>query len=82
MELGLRPNKYGIMQLLFGGTFNYITNHETGKLETREFSAKPMGIRFFFGEEITYLLKNQYENLLNDFSIFNDIYIPANEYNW
>lgn len=82
IELGPRPDKFGIMQVLFGGTFNYITNNETTKMETREFDLKPLGIRFFSGEEITYLLKNQYESLLNDFRIFNEIYIPKNDYNW
>ncbi len=82
LEIGPRPNKLGIMQVLSGGTFNYILNHTTKSLETREISFKPLGVRFFSGEEISYLLKNQYESLMTDFLIFGDITIPENNYNW
>ena len=82
IELGPRPNKYGLMQLLFGGTFNYISNLENGIRETSEFRIKPLGIRFLSGEEINFLSIKQYESLQNDFGIFNDIIIPANEYSW
>ncbi len=81
-EIGPRPNKLGIMQVLSGGSFNHILNHESGNLETREINIKPLEIRFLSGEELSYSLKNQFENLMYDFRIFSDIVIPKNEYNW
>ncbi|MFW6370004.1 MAG: DUF5916 domain-containing protein [Bacteroidota bacterium] len=82
IEIGPRPNRSGIMQVLFGGSFNHILNHESGNLETREINFKPLEVRFFSGEEISYSIINQYENLLKDFPIFSDILIPENDYNW
>lgn len=82
VEIGPRPNKWGIMQVQFGGEFDYITNFETGKLETREFQIKPLGIRFLSGEQISYSLVSQYENLSKDFNIFGDFVIPAGNYEW
>jgi hypothetical protein len=81
-ELGPRPDKLGIMQILTGVNFNYILNNETSELETREVQIKPAGIRFFSGEEIHYLLINQYERLFKEFNIFGDIIIPENTYTW
>jgi len=82
LELGPRPNKWGIMQIQFGGEFDYITNFETGKLETRQYKIKPLGFRFMSGEELSYSLISQYEMLWEDFNIFEDFVIPQNEYEW
>lgn len=82
IEFGPRPNKWGIMQFQLGGTFNYIQNRESHEPETRELTLKPVGIRFFSGEEISYSLLNQYEFLYADFNIFNDIKIRQKKYNW
>jgi hypothetical protein len=82
LEFGPRPNKWGILQLEFGGAFDYIVNHETNKLETREVDLKPLGVRFMSGEEISYSVSNQYEMLNEDFNIYEDYIIPAGEYNW
>ncbi|MDX1284863.1 MAG: DUF5916 domain-containing protein, partial [Draconibacterium sp.] len=82
LTIGPRPNKWGIMQLEFGGEFDYITNIETGDMETREYSIKPLGVRFMSGEEISYSLVSQYESLTKDFNIFEDIVIPKGTYEW
>lgn len=79
---GPRPNKWGIMQIEFGGQFDYITNFETHDLETREIEIQPLGIRFLSGEEIRYSLTNQYELLSEDFNIFEDFVIPKGNYEW
>ncbi len=63
LQFGPRPNKWGIMQVLFGGGFDYITNLETGKLETSEFKINPLGIRLLSGEQIEYSIVSQYEFL-------------------
>lgn len=82
VEFGPRPNKYGIMQIQFGGSFDYITDHETGSLETREFRIQPLGIRFLSGEQVSYSLVSQYELLTKDFNIFEDFIIPQGNYEW
>jgi hypothetical protein len=66
--IGPRPDKFGILQLHFGGGFNHITNLGTGELATREFEINPLGIRFMSGEEFSYSITSQYERLLNGFS--------------
>ncbi len=82
LNIGPRPNKWGIMQVIFGGEFNYITNLESSELETREIKIKPLGIRFLSGEQISFSLINQYEMLENDFNIFRNYSIPKGKYNW
>jgi len=82
LKFGPRPNKWGIMQVEFGGSFDYITNFETGDLETRQYSIQPMGIRFLSGEVLRYSLVSQYEFLTQDFNIFNDFIIPKGVYEW
>ena len=82
LTFGPRPQKLGILQVLFGGSFNHISNLETKKPETREVKIQPLGIRFISGERLTYSLVNQFENLPGDFNIFEDIVIPAGEYGW
>ncbi|WP_372947923.1 carbohydrate binding family 9 domain-containing protein [Mariniphaga sp.] len=82
LEFGPRPGKWGIMQLQFGATFNYIQNLENKNRESREINLKPLGIRFFSGEEISYSIINQYEFLYADFNIFQDISIEQKGYEW
>jgi len=82
LEFGPRPQKWGILQIVSGGSFNHVTNIETGKLETREFEIKPLEIRFLSGETVGYALVSQYENLPEDFNIFDDFIIPKGTYEW
>lgn len=82
LKFGPRPNKWGIMQVEFGGSFDYITNFETGDLETRQYSIQPMGIRLLSGEVFRYSLVSQYEFLTQDFNIFGDFVIPKGVYEW
>jgi hypothetical protein len=82
LKFGPRPNKWGIMQIEMGGSFDYITNFENHDLETREFEIQPLGIRFLSGEAIRYSLVSQYESLTKDFNIFEDFVIPQGTYEW
>jgi len=82
LKFGPRPNKWGIMQIEFGGSFDYITNFDTNDLETREFEIQPLGIRFLSGEKISYSLVSQYDMLVKDFNIFEDFVIPKGTYEW
>jgi len=82
LKIGPRPNKWGIMQIEFGGEFDYISNIETGDLETREIKLQPLGFRFMSGEEISYSIVNQFEMLSEDFNIFEDFVVPKGNYEW
>ena len=82
LRFGPRPNKWGIMQIEFGGSFDYITNLETTNLETREFEIQPLGIRFLSGEAIRYSLVSQYDMLTENFNIFENFVIPSGTYEW
>jgi hypothetical protein len=82
IELGPRPGALGIMQVLTGGNFNYISNIEQGFTETREIQLKPIALRFFSGEEVSYIISNQFEHLLKDFRISGSVIIPQSEYEW
>lgn len=82
LRFGPRPNKWGIMQIEFGGSFDYITNLETNNLETREFEIQPLGIRFLSGEAIRYSLVSQYDMLTENFNIFENFVIPQGTYEW
>lgn len=81
-EVGPRPGKWGIMQVLTGASFNSISNLESKKVETSEIQIKPLGIRFLSGEEISYSLINQQEYLYSGFNIFENIVIPQGGYQW
>ena len=82
LEIGPRPDKWGIMQILFGGELDYIANHETREQETREIKIKPVGFRFKSGEELSYSLVNRFELLEKDFNIFEEFVIPRGNYEW
>jgi hypothetical protein len=82
LVVGPRPDKWGIMQVLFGGEIDYIANHETSDQETRLIKIQPLGFRFTTGEEISYSLVNRYELLEEDFNIFDDFIIPMGNYDW
>ena len=82
LTFGPRLNKYGILQIETGGSFSYISNLETGILETRELELSPVGLRLLSGDEISYSLSNEYELLEEDFNIFEDKIITKGEYSW
>ena len=82
VKFGPRPNKWGIMQVEFGGSFDRINNAENGTIETKEYEVQPLGLRLLSGEEISYSLVSQYEFLEEGFNIFEDIVIPEGSYEW
>jgi hypothetical protein len=81
LEFGPRLNKLGIMQIQFGGQFDYVTNFEN-KIETREFKLNPLEIRFLSGEEISYSIVNQFEAITEDFNIFENFIVPKDDYSF
>ncbi|NOY97423.1 MAG: carbohydrate binding family 9 domain-containing protein [Chlorobi bacterium] len=81
LRFGPRPNKWGVLQLLFEGKFDYITDFNN-KLQSRALNFTPMNIRFNSGEKISYSFNHQYENLKKGFNIFSDFVIPEGSYQW
>ena len=79
---GPRPDKYGIMQLLFGAEFDYIQNLKTAVKETSAIDFMPLGLRFKSGEELSYTFTNRQERLTENFNIFESFVIPQDAYSW
>jgi hypothetical protein len=81
VEVGPRPEKWGILQVLTGAGFDYITDFDKHLL-TREIYAQPLMIRFNSGEEIMYRLNSSFEKLDRDFNIYGQHTIPAGTYSF
>ena len=78
-SVGPRPDKWGILQVKSGASFNYLTNFDQ-VMVTRELKLSPLGIRFKSGEEFSYSINQQYEFLTKDFNIYPGFVIPKNAY--
>lgn len=79
--VGPRPGKWGILQALTGFTFDHIINVQN-EPETTEWQFIPLKIRFISGEELSFSTGYFYENLYNDFRIYEQVVIPADAYDW
>ena len=81
LHVGPRPDRFGIMQLLFGTAPNFITGMDN-VLFTREIPIMPLKIRFNSGDIISYTFISQYEYLEYDFMIYSEYLIPQDSYNY
>ena len=81
LTIGPRLNAFKIRQYSFGGSFNYVTDFRN-TMQSQSFMINPLGIRFNSGNILTYEIEYKYEFLENDFHIYSDYIIPANEYYW
>jgi hypothetical protein len=81
LTFGPRLNKWGIRQITFGGSFDYVTDFD-GHLQSKELTVNPLGIRFESGERISYNLTNKYDFFEDDFNIYAAFIIPPGEYQW
>ncbi len=81
LTIGPRLNKYGIRQVTFGGSFDYVTNF-ANQLQSKEMTINPLGILFESGESFDYSLVHNYDFLEKDFNIYSDYIIPPDEYQW
>jgi hypothetical protein len=79
IKVGPRPNKWGILQLFVSSGFDHILNFNN-VLETRTIDFSPLSLRFKSGEEFSYSVSQNYENLEDPFKIFSKYVIPAGEY--
>ena len=81
LTFGPRLNKWGIRQFMFGGDFDYVTDF-ANNLQSKVLNLSPVGIQFESGEKFNYSLCHRYDFLENDFNIYADYIIPADEYQW
>lgn len=81
LSIGPRLNKWGIRQYSIGGSFDYVTGFDN-KLQSKELTINPVGIRFESGERFEYRLTQKYDLLDKDFNIYSDFIIPIDEYKW
>ena len=79
IQIGPRPKKGMILQVLAGAGFNHIINF-SGVLESRQVNYLPLKFRFRFGEEISYSIVNNYEYLEKSFNIYDNFVIPIGTY--
>jgi hypothetical protein len=80
-SIGPRLNRLGIRQYSAGASLNYVTDFDDN-IESQSLEIEPVGIRFNSGEEFQYSLAFISEYLDNDFNIYSDFIIPADEYHW
>jgi hypothetical protein len=81
LTFGPRLNKWGIRQVTFGGSFDYVTNF-SWQLQSKEVTLNPMGIRFESGERFSYNVTSKYDSFEDDFNIYSDYIIPPGVYQW
>jgi len=79
LMIGPRPNALGIMQILFGGGMDYITDMNNKEL-TGKLTITPAEVRFLSGDEISYSLVSSYELLDKDFTIFKTHVVAMSKY--
>jgi len=79
INIGPRPDKWGILQVLTGFGFDHFVNF-SNVLETRTISFSPLRLRFKSGEEFSYTVSQTFENLENEFKIFSTYVIPVGQY--
>jgi hypothetical protein len=81
LSIGPRLNKWGIRQVSFGGSFDYVTDFNN-KLQSKNLGFNPLGIIFESGETFNYSISHEYDYLEYDFNIYSDYIIPVGEYQW
>ncbi len=65
---GPRPNRWGLLQVLFSTGIDYITDLGD-HLQTRSLSLTPLHLRFKTGDAVVFSFSRQYENLPTTFAI-------------
>lgn len=75
-NIGPRPEKWGIMQILSGIGGEYITDFNNALL-TSEIYAIPLDVRFLSGDRFEYAIVPTFEKLDADFNIYDDYIIPT-----
>lgn len=80
--LGPRPENSPVMQVKTGIRYIFISNLHKGGLETAQIDLNYSDVIFLSGDKITFSSQYMFESLLNDFRIFGDNTITADDYNF
>jgi hypothetical protein len=80
--LGPRPKNSPVMQVKTGIRYIFISNLRYGGLETAQIDFNYSDVIFLSGDKITFGSQYMYESLKNDFIIFGDYTIAADDYNF
>ncbi len=81
IQIGPRPNMWGLLQIFTGVGFNHIVNF-SDIMESRQVNFSPFKIRFKSGEEFSYTINKNYEYLEKQFNIFSSYIIPIGNYEY
>jgi hypothetical protein len=79
IKIGPRPNRWGLLQVSSGIGFDHIVNFSNVP-ETKTINFSPIFLRFKSGEEFTYSISQNNENLQKEFKIFSNFVIPIGHY--
>jgi len=80
--LGPRPKNSLVMQVKTGVKYVFISDLKNGGLQTSLVDFNISDIIFLSGDIISLSSQYQYEDLINDFAIYESFVIPAGEYNF
>ena len=81
IKIGPRTKKWGLLQVLSGVGFDHIVNF-SNVLETRTIDFSPVSLRFKSGEEFSFSISQNFENLEKEFKIFSTYVIPVGHYDF
>ncbi len=82
IELGPRPQKFGILKINTGIDFYHISNLSTKELQSSELDIRIINVDFLSNDELELDWSFQKENLSSDFEIIDSVIIPADNYSF
>lgn len=82
MLLGPRPKNSPVLQVKTGVDYNFIFDIKDGELHTGEINLKYSTVTFLSGDMISLSSQYQFDKLVKPFNIFDDISIPAADYDF
>jgi len=82
LALGPRPVNSPILQVKTGFKYIFISDLKNGGLQTAQIDLNISDVIFLSGDMISLLSRYQFEALEEDFHIFGEITIPADNYNF
>ena len=82
LVLGPRPQNSPVLQVKTGVNYEFIFNIKDGELHTGEINLKYSDIIFLSGDMISLSSQYQFDKLVKPFNIFDDISIPAADYDF
>ena len=80
--LGPRPKNSPVLQVKTGVDYTFIFNIKDGELHTGEINLKYSDVTFLSGDMVSLSSQYQFDKLVKPFNIFDDISIPAADYDF